>query len=103
MVEGGGEHERYTRSVFYLACIAKHITHNKLNSIISELQFSVNTVVVLTNADAFVVTPYLSELLEATALLNASNNQLTSDIYATNASYLCKCKNRARYTPLLVR
>jgi hypothetical protein len=36
--EGGMEHERYTRKAFQLACIAKHITNNKQNIIISELK-----------------------------------------------------------------
>jgi hypothetical protein len=34
---GGAEHERYTRTAFHLGCIAKHITNNKQNIVISEL------------------------------------------------------------------
>jgi hypothetical protein len=48
---GGIEHERYTRKTFQLGCIAKHITNNKQNIVISELKL----------LPAVAAMPYLSQ------------------------------------------
>jgi hypothetical protein len=56
------EHERYTRQVFQVRCIAKHVTKNIQNIVISDLKFIANVIDVPQNMDHFVVVPYLLQL-----------------------------------------
>jgi hypothetical protein len=74
--EGGMEHERYTRAAFHLACIAKHITNNKQNIVISELKTLsgpgvldlTGGAIVAGNTDSAYL-PYLSQLSHQTGMI----------------------------------
>jgi hypothetical protein len=58
----GMEHERYTKQVFQVGCIAKHVTKNNQNIVKSELKLLASAGDVPRNVDQFLVAPYLSQL-----------------------------------------
>jgi hypothetical protein len=72
--DGGTEHERYTKRAFELGCIAKHITNNKQNIVISELKLlSGGSILGLTGGTVSAghgsaYHPYLSQLSQQSAV-----------------------------------
>jgi hypothetical protein len=60
--QGGVEHERYTKQVFQVGCIAKHVTKSNQNIVISELKLLASAGDVPRYVDQLVVSPYLSQL-----------------------------------------
>jgi hypothetical protein len=76
---GGLEHERYTKSMFQLGCIAKHVTKNQENVVISELQFSLNATAVPVNVEPYVVAPYLSQLTQQSMMSQYSTFSQVAD------------------------
>jgi hypothetical protein len=73
--EGGTEHERYTRTAFLLGPIAKHITNNKQNIVISELTILSGGLVlgltggaILAGHESAAYLPFMSQLSQHSAM-----------------------------------
>ena len=58
---GGMEHEQYTKTSFQIGCIAKFVTNNKQNIVISELRPSAACAVQLPVHNVGFLNPYLSQ------------------------------------------